>query len=173
MIVVLGIDPGTIKTGYGVVLIKKNQIECRDYGIIAPPVKMKFIKRIKYIHDALEMLYKIHKPHHTAIEKIFFGKNPQVAFKLGHVFASCLLQSQKYESLFFEYASRFVKKSTTFSGRASKDLVRNFVNNKLHISEQKSLDATDALAVALCHAQEWKKSQIKGHGQGAFLEVKL
>ena len=172
MLLILGIDPGTIKTGYGVILAEGSRVECKDYGVITPPVKTSFIKRVRFIHDALDDLYKKHKIHHTAVEKIFFGKNPQTAFKLGHVFASCLLQSQKHESLFFEYPARFVKKSVTFSGRASKDLVRRFVNNKLSIVSQEALDATDALAVALCHVQEWNKNQML-KSNSAFLEVKL
>lgn len=160
MLVVLGIDPGTVKMGYGVIFVKGNDIQCKDYGVITPSVKMNLSQRIAYIYEALDELYDTYKPHHTAVEKVFFGKNPQVAFKLGHAFSICLLQSEKNGSLFFEYASKFVKKSTTFSGRSSKNLVRTFVNNQLSLTEKNHLDATDALAVALCHVREWKKSRV-------------
>lgn len=150
-VVVLGIDPGTLCMGYGVVEAQENQSVCRSYGVIHPPKKLSFGKRIHFINKELEKLYIFYKPHHTAVEKIFFGKNPETAFKLGHAFALCLLQSEKQGSEFFEYASRLVKKTVTFSGRASKELVRQFVANFFQLSPEGPLDGTDALAVALCH----------------------
>ena len=152
-LVILGIDPGTVNTGYGVILLKGSQFECLDYGVISASKNLKLPQRVHYIHSELRNLYKKYKPDHTAIEKVFFGKNPEVAFKLGHIFAVCLLESEWHKSEFFEYASRFVKKSVTFSGNASKDLVQEFVTNIFSLKKDKKLDATDALAVALCHSR--------------------
>ena len=162
MFIILGIDPGTVVTGYGVLSYSEEEVLCKDYGVIEAPRKASLQKRVGFINKNLEKLYKLHKPSHTAVEKIFFGKNPEVAFKLGHIFALCLLHSQNNGSEFFEYPARFVKKSVTFSGRASKELVCQFVKNSLSLEGEESyLDATDALAVALCHSREWKKSQIQ------------
>ncbi|MCY4512542.1 MAG: crossover junction endodeoxyribonuclease RuvC [Bdellovibrionales bacterium] len=159
--IILGIDPGTRVTGYGVVAVTGGQVSCVDYGVIAPPNRFSLAKRVGFINQGLENLYQTHHPCHTAIEKVFFGKNPEVAFKLGHIFALCLLQSQKNGSEFFEYSARFIKKSITSSGRASKEWTRQFVNNVFSLKEQKALDATDALAVALCHCRELQALQIQ------------
>ena len=160
--VVLGIDPGTRVTGYGVVTVADNRFTCLDYGVIAPPRSFSLSERICFINQGLEKLYQIHRPCHTAVEKVFFGRNPEVAFKLGHIFALCLLHSQKYEGELFEYPARFVKKKVTSSGRASKEWTRQFVTSFFSLSEQKALDATDALAVALCHCREFQTLQTRG-----------
>lgn len=159
-LVILGIDPGTVITGYGVIEVCDQNVFCRAYGVIQPNRILSFGKRIHFINKELEDIYKLYRPHHTAVEKVFFGKNPNTAFKLGHVFAICLLQSEKQNSEFFEYASRFVKKTVTFSGRASKELVRQFVANYFHLSLKGPLDGTDALALALCHSRIQAKQAI-------------
>ena len=158
---VLGIDPGTRVTGYGLIAVDGDRVERLDCGEIAPPGKAPFSERLYFIHQALSALYQTHKPRHTAMEKVFFGKNPEVAFKLGHVFALCFLQSREHNSRFFEYPARFVKKSVTSSGRAEKDWVRRFVRNRLSLNETPSLDVSDALAVALCHSREFHRLQIQ------------
>ena len=158
---VLGIDPGTRVTGYGVIAVTDGQPVCLDYGVISPSRKSPLSERICFINQGLEKLYQTHQPHHTAVEKVFFGKNPEVAFKLGHIFALCLLQSHAQGSEFFEYPARFVKKSITSSGRASKDWTRRFVDNFFSLDKQKPLDATDALAVALCHCRQFQTLQIQ------------
>ena len=155
---IMGIDPGTVNTGYGLIQITKDRAKCLDYGLIYAKDKL-FSKRIQKIQKEIKKLCQFYKPQHLAIEKVFFGKNADTAFKLGHVFALCLLESERQNIEFFEYASSYVKKAVTFSGRASKELVQHFVLNSLSLSKTKSLDATDALAVALCHAQEHKKNQ--------------
>ncbi len=160
-LIILGIDPGTVTTGYGIILLKANQVECLDYGVISAPKNLNLSQRVYYIHCELRKLYKKYKPHHTAIEKVFFGKNPETAFKLGHIFAVCLLESERQGSEFFEYASRFVKKSVTFSGNSSKTLVQEFVTNIFSLKKDKKLDATDALAVALCHSRYCQRMNVQ------------
>ena len=162
-LIILGIDPGTVVTGYGVIEVSGNNVICRTYGVIRPQKNLSFGKRIHFINSSLKEIYISHKPHHTAIEKVFFGKNPDTAFKLGHIFALCLLQSEKQGSKLFEYASRFVKKTVTFSGRASKELVRQFVANAFSLTPKGPLDGTDALAVALCHSREYGKTSIRNN----------
>ena len=164
-LIILGIDPGTVNTGYGLICVTENDIKCLDYGVICSKEKSLPL-RVKTIHKGIRELCKTYKPHHLAIEKVFFGKNPDTAFKLGHIFALCLLESEKQGIKFFEYASRFVKKSVTFSGNASKELVHQFIINFFSLSKGGPLDATDALAVALCHSREYNKNiyqkQISG-----------
>ena len=156
---VLGIDPGTRNTGYAVIHLSPSKVSCKDYGVIHSKEPV-FSKRVYDIHCEIKNLCKEHRPHHLAIEKVFFGKNPETAFKLGHIFALCLLESANQRIEFFEYATRFIKKSVTFSGNASKELVHQFVQNFFSLPKINSLDATDALAVALCHTKEYKKNLI-------------
>ena len=156
-LIILGIDPGTVNTGYGLIHVTEDKIKCLDYGTIFAN-KQAFSLRIKTIHKGIKELCRAYKPHHLAIEKVFFGKNPDTAFKLGHIFAVCLLESEKQGMEFFEYASCSVKKAVTFSGRSSKELVQKFITNFFSLPEKGPLDATDALAVALCHSREYKKS---------------
>lgn len=153
---IIGIDPGTVTTGYGLIRVTENDIKCLDYGFISAKNKS-LPSRINSIHKEIKELCKVHKPQHMAIEKVFFGKNPDTAFKLGHIFAICLLESEKQGIECFEYPSRVIKKSVTFSGGASKELVQKFVTNFFSLPEKGSLDATDALATALCHSREYKK----------------
>jgi len=155
-LIIIGIDPGTVNTGYGLIHITENDIKCLDYGVICSNEKS-FPLRIKSIHSGIKELCRIYKPHHLAIEKVFFSKNPDTAFKLGHIFALCLLESERQNIEFFEYASRFVKKTVTFSGNSSKELVHQFITNFFFLPKGGPLDATDALAVALCHSREYKK----------------
>ena len=154
----MGIDPGTVNTGYGLIQMTDSQVKCLDYGLIYSKEK-NFSARIYNIHKEIKKLCQCYKPQHLAIEKVFFGKNADTAFKLGHVFALCLLESARQGIEFFEYASRYVKKSVTFSGNASKELVQQFVLNLLSLPKKGPLDASDALAVALCHSQECKRKQ--------------
>ena len=161
-LIILGVDPGTVNTGYGLISVKEDQISYLSHGVISAPEKQALPKRVQFIHGELRDLYREYKPHHTAVEKIFFGKNPEAAFRLGHIFALCLLESARHGSVFFEYASRFVKRTVTCSGRASKDLSRRFVCNLFSLPEEEAeLDATDALAVALCHSRELKRIRLQ------------
>jgi len=160
-LIILGIDPGTLKAGYGVILLEGTQVKCLDYGSISTPKNIKISKRVYLIHQEIQHLYQKYQPHHTAVEKMFIGKNPDAAFKLGYIFALCLLESERHNSEFFEYPSRLVKKNVTFSGKASKKLVQTFVSNVLTLKSVKSLDATDALAVALCHIQQCQSLKVR------------
>jgi len=156
-LIILGIDPGTLNTGYGLIQVTNKGLNCLDYGVLHSKEK-DFSLRIQSMYEDIAELCQSYQPDHLAIEKVFFGKNPDTAFKLGHVFAICLLISKKEGIEFFEYASRFVKKSVTFSGNASKEMLSQFVKNyfSLPLDQKKSLDATDALAVALCHSHQLK-----------------
>ena len=154
-LIILGIDPGTVNTGYGLIKISSKGVNCLDYGVLHSSEK-NFSLRVQSMYQDILELCQNHHPNHLAIEKVFFGKNPDTAFKLGHIFAICLLISKQEGVEFFEYASRFVKKSVSFSGNASKQMLSQFVKNFLSLPNQQKapLDATDALAVALCHSRQ-------------------
>ena len=167
-LIILGLDPSTVSTGYGLIHVTENGIKCLDYGVICAKEKS-FPVRLSRIHKGIRDLCKTHKPQHLAVEKVFFGKNLDTAFKLGHIFALCLIESENQSIEFFEYASRFVKKSVTFSGNSSKELVHQFVTNFFSLPKGGPLDATDALAVALCHSREYKKKTVQRQLDGVAL----
>ena len=156
---VLGIDPGTRKTGYGLLKLD-SEITCLDCGVME--AKAKDLKeRLSSLQKDLESLLDLYKPQDVAVERIFLGKNPLAAFHLGHMVALCLLESQKRGMSYFEYPTRSVKKAVSLGGNASKEMVAGFVKNRLNLKKDLPLDTTDALAVALCHIQEMKKTKLE------------
>lgn len=151
---IIGLDPGTFRTGFGVLLIKEKKHQLVDYGVISSSDKQ-LEKRIQEIGAGLKRLYCQYPGVQTAIEKVFFGKNPDSAFKLGQVFGMCVYQAGCFNSPVYSYATRFIKQSVTGSGRADKKAVNTFITNIFASKDKKiQTDAADAIAVALCHAYQ-------------------
>ena len=161
---VLGLDPGTVKTGFAVVALEKGAMSLVDFGVLLAPVKAPLPERLFHIGKGLKGLYKKHSIADTALEQIFFGKNPDSAFKLGQAFGICVYQAIDSRSKVFTYAARYVKQSVTGSGNADKNSVKTFVLNIFGLKESAEghlvSDATDALAVALCHIYEKQKVDV-------------
>ncbi len=130
-----------------------RQVVHLDHGVIKTEDGAPFSEKLLDISEHLEALFKQYKPHELSIENIFLGKNPQSVFKLGHVRGICLLMGAKFKSEVFEYAPQKIKKVITGQGRASKEHVRLLTLNHLQVSTDCSLDATDALSLALGHIQ--------------------
>ncbi len=159
--IIIGLDPGTLKTGFAVLLLQKNHTTLQDMGTLKASASDPLPQRLCAIGKQLETLYRMHTPQETAIEHIFLGKNIDSAFKLGQVVGLCTYQASVFQSQVYLYATRFVKKSVTGSGRADKHTVQAFVSNKFQMDLQKmTTDATDALAVALCHTVERAKPKF-------------
>ena len=127
----MGLDPGTLKMGYGVLSLKLDKTKLLDYGTLTFSNKDSLGLRLCQMNDKLENLFKVHKPNHVAIEQVFIGKNPSSSFKLGHAFAMSLYQSHKWSCDVFQYSTRTVKKWVTGHGGADKESVHYFVNNIL------------------------------------------
>ena len=152
---ILGLDPGSRRTGYGVVRWQGDDLTVVDYGIIDLPESLSLPQRLHLLSNQLEKLFSRHVITVTAVEKIFFGKNADSAFKLGHARGICLMAAARHGSAVEEYAARFVKKCVTGSGAASKDHVQKVVSALLSLRLQEAaFDATDALALAITHARE-------------------
>ena len=159
--IIIGLDPGTIRTGFAVIAMEKYPPTLQDLGVLTGSVKQSLERRLCQISQALEKIYQKYSPQETAIEQIFMGKNADSAFKLGQVVGVCSVMSARFNSSFFSYASRFIKQSVTGNGRADKRVVRNFVLNMFRLQEvQMTTDATDALAVALCHSIQRSTPQV-------------
>lgn len=150
--IILGVDPGTLFTGYAVIsgIDEKLKLLCAD--IIKIPSKNKFPLRLKQIYDRLVEVIDFYKPDEFAIETAFYSKNVQSTLKLGHARGVSILAAVNKQIPTTEYSPREIKLSVSGMGNASKEQVRFMVCSLLKIeSMPQKLDISDAIAVALCH----------------------
>ena len=155
MSIILGIDPGSRITGFGVVRLRQLQassLETLGYGVIQLDPAMPFALRMKELGESLQEILKKYKPESVAIEKIFLGKNADSAFKLGHARGVAMYESVRANAEVFEYATRVVKKGITGKGNASKEEVQVVLERLLGLRHIQRIDASDALAMAAHHA---------------------
>lgn len=149
--IILGIDPGTNFMGYGVISCYRQSINYIDCGA----VRLKGDNagnKLKRIFIECETLIKKHRPNEFAVEAPFYGKNIQAMLKLGRAQGVSMAAALSHNIPIFEYAPKKVKQSITGKGAASKEMVAGMVMNLLKMKEIPDLlDATDGLAVALCH----------------------
>lgn len=150
---VLGIDPGTLNLGWGFIETDQTKnIVSVEHDSFHVPQRIPFYERLNILNTSLVQLLDRLQPDVAVIESLFLGKSVDSAFKLGHIRGICAAQCAGKGAELVEYAPRTVKLQVTGSGKADKDLVRHFLYNQLRIPDQgKSLDATDALALAFCH----------------------
>jgi crossover junction endodeoxyribonuclease RuvC len=151
--IILGIDPGTQFTGFGVVKTDGDRIIHVSHGVIAPPAKLDFNERIAIISGELDALLARVQPHLTVIERIFLGKNADSAFKLGHARGIAVACAIRNGSGVVEYAARSVKKGITGNGASTKEQVQLLLFASLGIKVRAQSDASDALALAYYHAR--------------------
>jgi crossover junction endodeoxyribonuclease RuvC len=150
--VILGLDPGTNIMGYGVITIKGSKFELQQFGVIKLGKVDSHELRLKKIFDRVLSLIDEYHPDEVALEAPFFGKNVQSMLKLGRAQGVAMSAALYREIPIIEYAPKKVKQSVTGNGNASKEQVAKMLMTLLAIKEMpKLLDATDALAVALCH----------------------
>ncbi len=172
-VIVLGVDPGTLITGYGVVIRKQNEVRMIACGSISNGSAESMPIRLKKIYAGLQDVIIRYRPDEFAIESAFYGKNAQSALKLGHARGVSILAAVEKEIPTTEYSPREVKRAIVGTGAASKEQVQFMVKSLLGISDSAMLhDTSDALAIAICHAQrlvtptakhkDWK-SYIQAH----------
>jgi len=149
---VLGIDPGSTTTGYGLVRGNGAQLTAVTFGIIATRTALPFPQRLRQIFEALRRLMVAHRPEAAAVEGVFFARNVQSAIKLGQARGAALLAAALEGVPVFEYAPRRVKGAVSGFGGAEKAQVQAMVKAILGLAELPSPpDAADALALAICH----------------------
>jgi crossover junction endodeoxyribonuclease RuvC len=150
--VILGVDPGTLFTGYAVIGNEGGKMGLIECNVIKNPSTNSLPLRLKHIYDSLVKVIEEYKPDEFAIETAYYGKNIQSTLKLGHARGVSILAAVNKQIPTAEYSPREIKKSVVGIGSASKEQVRFMVCRILKIKEiPKSLDITDALAIALCH----------------------
>jgi len=163
--IILGIDPGTLVMGYGLISIHKSNISLVEMGVLQLAKKQDHAERLEMIFRKIESLIKLHQPTSIAIEAPFFGKNVQSMLKLGRAQGVAIAAAMMNGLQAVEYAPRKVKQSVTGKGNASKDQVWQMLQHTLKFEEDpRFMDATDAVAVALCHHYQSKLPTLKEKG---------
>ena len=149
---ILGIDPGTISTGIGVVDSISGELSTPYHSVIKTRKNQTIEQRLTTIYDAIEEIILEMDPDEVAIEEPFVSENPRTAIAIGQAQATALIKATKHEKAVTRYAAREIKKSVTNNGGSSKHQVKSMVEILLgNIEIQGPDDISDALAVAICH----------------------
>lgn len=155
--IILGIDPGTLVMGYGLIAVNKNKVSLVEMGVLQLSKHDDHAERLELIYRKMETLITLHKPSAVAIEAPFFGKNVQSMLKLGRAQGVAIAAAMKFGLRAEEYAPRKIKQSITGRGNASKEQLWEMLQHTLGFQEDvKFMDATDAVGVALCHHYQTK-----------------
>ena len=152
---ILGIDPGSRKTGYGLIEHSGNRTRYLASGCIKLNVKETLAERLHQLSSELDKLIEEFQPDCGAVEKIFFAKNAQSALTLGHARGVILLKFSERQLAIHEYQALKVKQTVVGVGRADKNQVQHMVKILLNLQNKLQEDEADALAVAITHAHLW------------------
>jgi crossover junction endodeoxyribonuclease RuvC len=149
---ILGVDPGLARTGYGVVERRGGEFRALAHGCVTTRARQPTAKRLKKIHDELAYLVDRWGVDELAVEDVFFAANVKLALNIGHARGVVLLMAVNRGIPSFEYSAREVKQAVVGNGAASKEQVQRMVTQLLGLPQPPEYyDAADALAVALCH----------------------
>lgn len=170
--IIIGIDPGTVVTGVGIIQVNGNVIKRLFSGVINLPSSKSISSRLEIIYKELSALIKKYKPEEFAIETAFYGKNVQSAMKIGYARGVSILAAIHNNLIISEYSPREVKKSVVGKGSASKQQVSYMISSILSLKNQKlKADESDALAVAVCHSFRLKKFKSTKNNWKSFVEA--
>jgi crossover junction endodeoxyribonuclease RuvC len=151
--VILGLDPGTASTGFGVVSVIGNRLQALEYGVMATPAGMPLEKRLELIFADMNDLLAKHRPTATAVESLFFNANVRTALAVGQARGVTLLACAQCGCEVYEYTPQQIKQAVVGYGKATKEQVMEMVRVLLGLpAAPKSDHAADALGVAICHA---------------------
>jgi crossover junction endodeoxyribonuclease RuvC len=169
-VVILGVDPGTLVTGYGVIARKNAGIRLLGCGTIRNGNEKSMPLRLKKIYGELCSVIAHYRPDEFAIESAFYGKNVQSALKLGHARGVSILAAVEHEIPTAEYSPREVKKAVVGNGAASKEQVQFMVKSLLRTPDSRMLlDASDAIATAICHLHRLTAPSLKHKDWKSFV----
>jgi crossover junction endodeoxyribonuclease RuvC len=159
---VIGIDPGTAITGYGLVCENEDgSLEAVAYGAIQTPAKSPMAERLLLLHEKLTEILKQHPPDSSAVEMLFFQRNVKTAITVGQGRGVVLLALAQADVPIAEYTPLEIKQAITGYGRADKRQMQDMVRTLLNLEETpKPDDAADALAVAICHLHSIKMEDL-------------
>lgn len=166
MTLILGIDPGSRKTGFGIIQVAGSQASYVTSGVIRIP-DGELAGRLKVIFDSLTTIILQHSPDEMAIEQVFMARNAASALKLGQARGAAIVAAAARELPVSEYEARKVKQSVVGNGAADKTQVQHMVKTLLKLPGVPQEDAADALAIALCHANS-RQHLLKLAGSSSF-----
>jgi crossover junction endodeoxyribonuclease RuvC len=149
--IILGIDPGSVVTGWGIVHAAGHSLNHVACGTIATVGVQAQGARLSRIYRGIEQIIVRYRPDGVSLEKVFFARNAQSALKLGQARGVALLAAAEKELEVYEYSSNEIKSAVVGYGHASKAQVQRMVASLLHVSGKIAADAADALAAAICH----------------------
>ncbi len=169
---ILGIDPGSIVCGYGVIDKNGQSLSLVEYGVVEAKKKFASLpQRLELIYSRLGSVIERALPDEAAIESVFFAKNAQSLAKLSHARGVAMLSATIKQIPIIEYSAKEIKRSVTGNGNASKEQVQFMVRSMLKIDETPDFfDATDALAVAVCHCLKRDSPQGAARSWKQFIE---
>jgi crossover junction endodeoxyribonuclease RuvC len=160
---ILGIDPGTVVMGYGVIESEGEATVPVDYGGIVVPERYKAGERLNHLYQGLLKIIQQHQPDVVAVEQPFIAKNVKSAMAIGRAQAIALLAAASRKIPTYEYSPAQVKQRVANYGASSKEQIQEMVRLQLGLAETpQPNDAADALAVALCHVQEMHVNELLG-----------
>jgi len=162
---ILGIDPGTRITGYGIIDVEGNRLRHVDNGTIKTRSSDPLPLRLKTIYDGLAAILNEFSPQAVSVEQVFLAKNPRAALTLGHARGTAVLAAVNLGLEVHEYSALQVKSAVVGYGHAAKQQVQQMVKALLNLPEVAQEDAADALAVAICHANSRTMKQAISNGR--------
>ena len=168
--IILGIDPGTQLLGFGIVRTQGKKVEYVDMGVLDLRKEGDAYSKLQAIYQCISQVCRNYGPTDLAIESPFYGKNAQVVLKLGRAQGAAILAAKEFGVLAVtEYAPRKAKEAIVGNGAASKEQVQLMLEKTLGVQlESRHLDATDALAIALCHHYEMSSPLAAAKGKGGW-----
>lgn len=151
--IILGIDPGTARMGYGIISYNNNDLECIDYGVLETSSGIEDHIRLNDLHKKIKVLVEKHKPEVVAVEDIFYFKNQKTLVGVSQARGVALLSAAQNGKKYFSFTPLQIKQAVSGYGKADKQQVQKMVKTLLNLeSVPKPDDAADALAVAICCA---------------------
>jgi crossover junction endodeoxyribonuclease RuvC len=151
---ILGIDPGSRVTGYGLVDADRGRLVFVACGVVKTTAQQPLAYRLNEIFEGINEVVQLHRPVIAAIEEVFLATNPRSALKLGHARGAAVVAAMQNGLTVYDYSPRAIKKGVVGYGQAGKSQVQHMVRVLLGLSGAPSADAADALAVAICHANQ-------------------
>lgn len=157
---ILGIDPGFGRVGYGIIEYRNNKYRAVEYGCITTPTGERLASRLKKIYDDFEEIISRYNIDAAAVEDLFFNTNLKTGIQVAEARGVILLFLEKHNIPISEYTPLQVKQALIGYGRADKIQIKNMVKDFLKLEKMPKLDdTTDALAIAICHANSCKYNQ--------------
>ena len=159
--IVLGIDPGLTKTGFGLLSISNDTPKIIDYGIIEPNKNDSLSKRLYSIYTDMNQLIEMFNPTIVSIEDVFYGRNVKSALLLGQARGIAMLCAAKYDIPVFEYSAKKVKQAITGNGNADKTQLQYMIKQIFKLKQLPTqLDASDAIGIGICYIYQTKTNEL-------------